>query len=210
MAYGHPPNPTNPDTLEIYCHAGGCGAITLPVALVHRRPTPEPRSRDSGLSSDRDPMADLAGVRKGVAWQSFVHRFYINWIPDCFRRLASEDDYSLRRKLALAMLNDVPGSLLLTFLRRGIPLVGLEFDEMFLPTTAVNLEDVGEARLVLKKMITPWQYPWLRHLSFLLDSRDDSWLRSLRGRPSPKSDNGYARSGPLSASHAIRAIQRDH
>ncbi|KAL8904267.1 MAG: hypothetical protein Q9207_003394 [Kuettlingeria erythrocarpa] len=113
---------------------------------------------------------------RGLTWQHLLDRFYIKSFQDSFRRLASVDESSFLKHVR-AILEDAPKYLPVPVLRRGMPLVGLELDEMYLTTTAVKLDGVGGAYQLVKRSIAPWQLSWLRHLSFVLDSRDDNWLQ---------------------------------
>ncbi|KAI4272981.1 MAG: hypothetical protein LQ337_004940 [Flavoplaca oasis] len=67
-------------------------------------------------------------------------------------------------------VKDIHEDLPMPYLRMALPLVGLEFDEMFLSTTTLEFCAWTSVMSTLNRYITPWQLPWLRHLSILLDS----------------------------------------
>ncbi|KAL9599874.1 MAG: hypothetical protein Q9219_003568 [cf. Caloplaca sp. 3 TL-2023] len=73
-------------------------------------------------------------------------------------------------------IKNIPRRLPLRYLRKALPLVGLEFDEIYLSTTALAFSTSYEATRILDQYITPWHYPCIRHLSLTLDSDDNGWI----------------------------------
>ncbi|KAL8919863.1 MAG: hypothetical protein Q9208_006596 [Pyrenodesmia sp. 3 TL-2023] len=111
----------------------------------------------------------------GETWQ-----LLIDPMDRLFRQFfwrSSLDDLPSCVTLVRAVLDDIHSHVPVPVLRKAIPLVGLEFDEMYLSTTTLHFRQVWEANRCLGEQIAPWQLPWIRHLSFLLDSQDDNWLK---------------------------------
>ncbi|KAL8757194.1 MAG: hypothetical protein Q9184_004280 [Pyrenodesmia sp. 2 TL-2023] len=113
-------------------------------------------------------------VAGGRTWQQLVAS--VNWDPPSLNRLPYEEYFLWLDRLTV-MFRDFPKNVPLPVLRKGIPLAGLEFDEMYLSTTALILPRVSGANRVLDKNVAPWQLTWIRHLSFILDSGGDDWLQ---------------------------------
>lgn len=91
---------------------------------------------------------------EGRSWQQLVH-------PDMFHMVSGvwEKCFPVHR------------------LREAIPLAGLEFDQMHLSTVPLHFGSAKAASEFWDHKITPWQLPWIRNLSFTLESDStQSWL----------------------------------
>ncbi|KAI4226817.1 MAG: hypothetical protein L6R36_002906 [Xanthoria steineri] len=84
-----------------------------------------------------------------------------------------------------SMVRDLTPRVPVPVLRKGVPLAGLEFDEMYLATTTLEVDHHRKVNDLLTYHITPWQLPWIRHLSFVLNSQDDGWLPFFRRQLPP-------------------------
>ncbi|KAI4234386.1 MAG: hypothetical protein LQ349_003837 [Xanthoria aureola] len=89
------------------------------------------------------------------------------------------------REHARSVVRDLTPSVPVPVLRKGVPLAGLEFDEMYLSTTTLEFNHRRRVNDLLNYQITPWQLPWIRHLSFVLNSEDDGWLSFFRRQLPP-------------------------
>lgn len=81
---------------------------------------------------------------------------------------------------ARSMVRNLTPTVPIPVLRKAVPLAGLEFDEMYLSTTTFEFDRRWGVNDLLNYRITPWQLPWIRHLSFVLNSQDDGWLPFFR------------------------------
>lgn len=86
---------------------------------------------------------------------------------------------------ARSVVRDIIPTVSLPVLRKGVPFVGLEFDEMYLSTATLEFDHRRRVNDLLNYQITPWQLPWIRHLSFVLNSQDDGWLPFFRRQLPP-------------------------
>lgn len=90
--------------------------------------------------------------------------------------LSYRDHVRSYREHVESVIEDLTPNVPVPVLRKGVPLAGLEFEERYLSTTTLEFRYLWEANDTFNDKITPWQIPWIRHLSFVLDSGNDGWL----------------------------------
>lgn len=101
-----------------------------------------------------------------------VHAFYLWW--HCSMARGSER---------------VPdGEEHIPILRKALPLVALEIDQLYLSRTTVRLKVCWTLSHVWDRKLASWQLPWVRHLSIKLDTehgQGELWIRLFETQQLP-------------------------